>query len=63
MPYGNIYKLWGLDKLHHVDLGVAKRVGLDRLKVSSPLANVYLLQLTSDPLLTGSGNISTPAGV
>ena len=34
-PYGNIYRMWGVDKLHHVDLGVAKRCGLDRLKVSS----------------------------
>lgn len=31
--YGNPYRLWALDKLHHIDLGIAKRLGVDQLKV------------------------------
>lgn len=38
-PHGSIYKLWGLDVLHHVDLGIAKRLGAEQLKVLS--AKIY----------------------
>lgn len=31
--YGDLFRLWGVDFLHHVQLGVFRRLGVDLLQV------------------------------
>lgn len=37
-PHGDFYSLWGLDFLHHMQLGTALRLGVNQLKVSCSLS-------------------------
>ena len=31
--YGDSFRMWGMDELHHVRLGVLPRQGMDQVKV------------------------------
>lgn len=39
--YGNPYALWALDMLHHINLGISKRLGVDLLKVGPLQSTEY----------------------
>ena len=39
-PHGDFYSLWGIDFLHHLQLGTALRLGVNQLKVSCSLSGI-----------------------
>lgn len=42
--YAEHYKLWGVDFLHHVQLGIARRLGVDQLQVCGPRGRFSLVR-------------------